>query len=163
MADQCRRIEIAGLNANQAQAAMEFIQELDQSGISVMGMEYTPVAGNPEIAQNTLRINIAGPDIAAMVLRIRNACQSRLGRLPDLDEPRTGDLAAIRDAWQTYGPDIANRAALKAALVAIWRDGARCMSGEDAQTLGGWLKARGFNNMQELRAWLNETPPGGGP
>jgi hypothetical protein len=45
MADQCRRMEIHGLNENQAKTGMEWINGLDQTGIAVLGMEYTPVAG----------------------------------------------------------------------------------------------------------------------
>jgi hypothetical protein len=105
-----------------------------------------------------LRINVAGPDIAAFVVRVRNKVQQQLGRPLDLDENRTGDLQAIQQAWQTYGPDIENREDLEAALIDIWRNGARCMSGEDARTLQRWLKQRGFNSRQELRAWLRERP-----
>jgi hypothetical protein len=137
---------------------MQWVNGLDSIGVSNVSMEHTPVAGNPQLGQNILRINVAGPSIGAFVTRVRNKIQQELGRPLDLDENRSGDLQAIQDAWQLHGPDIANRSALKAALVAIWKNGARCMSAEDTRILNGWLKNKGFSNRQELRAWLNQVP-----
>lgn len=157
MSDQCRRLEIHGLTVNQAKTAVEWISGLDQTGVSFLGMEYTAAAGNPELAQNVLRINMAGPNISGMLTRIRNAVQNRLGRPPDLDEGKTSDLQAIRDAWQTYGGSLENRPLLKSAIYDIWRNGARCMSGQDSATLHGWLRSRGINSIRELKSWLDET------
>ena len=158
MADQARRIEINGLNAAQALTAIDWINGLDSTGVGALLMEHSPVAGNPKIPQNVFRINVAGPDIAAFVTRIRNKVQEKLGRPPDLDENRSGDLQAIKDALQLYGDDINNREDLETALIAIWKNGARCMSGDDAATLQRLLKKKGFNNQKELRAWLRERP-----
>jgi hypothetical protein len=151
-------MEINGLSVAQAETAMDWVRGLDGSGIAALSMEHTPGAGNPNISQNVLRISVAGPSIGAFVQRVRDKVQAQLGQPLDLDENRSGDLQAIQDAWQLHGPNIANRPALKAALVAIWKNGARCMGAEDTRTLNGWLKNKGFSNRQELRAWLNQTP-----
>lgn len=158
MADQCRRMEIHGLNANQARIAIEWMQDLDQTGISVLDMEYTPAADNSQLGQNVLRINVAGPDIAAFVIRVRDQTQTSLGRPLDLDVSKTADLTAIKNAYQTYGTDIENREALHTALIDIWKNGARCMSGDDSRKLKKWLADRGFSNRQQLVAWLQQRP-----
>jgi len=152
-------MEINGLSVSQAATATNWINGLDVRGVSALLMEHTPVAGNPEIPQNVFRINVAGPDISAFVQRVRDKVLDKTGNPLDLDENRTGDLEAIRQAWQTHGGAIENRSALKAALHDIWRNGARCMSGADAQILSRWMLKKGFKNRQELKAWLNLTPP----
>lgn len=151
-------MEVHGLNKNQAHTGMDWINDLDKTGISAMSMEYCPSVGNPDLDEDVFRINVAGPNIAPFVVRVRNKVQNSLGRPLDLDENRTGDLAAIREAWLTYGTDLDMREPLELALIDIWRNGARCMSGQDALTLQRWMRNQGFANRQELRAWLRERP-----
>jgi len=157
MADQAFRFEISGLTQNQYNAAVTFIETIDHTGVGNMLKEHTPVPGNQYIDHDTLGISMTGPNLSGFVTRLKQEVWARLGRFPDVEVAKVSDLTAIKDAWQTYGPDIANRPALKAAIVDIWKNGARCMSGADITQLRTWLKGKGVNSMQELKQWLNQS------
>ena len=160
MADTYRAFEINGIaNPANVDAFRELINELwDGSKVSVGGVEWTPVAGNPELAQNTVRVNFGGPNLNPFLATLRAEILDRYGKVPDVDELKTADLDEIKTAWQTYGDDLENREALQTELRRIWREGARCMTGEDSRTLKRWLNNYGFADLRDFKEWLNERP-----
>jgi hypothetical protein len=157
MADTYYRFEVNGIDSSQVQTAIDWITGLDQTGVTMKGFEHTAAAGNPGIGQDVFRGDVGGPDVSGMQTRIRNKVFQQLGRYPDLEENPQSPLVGFRNAYQTYGDDINNRADLKTAVYAAWK-AAGGMTPGDSHTLWSWMRDKGFYTKKALKDWLNETP-----
>lgn len=82
MADQYRTFQVNGVTLAQVQTLLPFYKSLDKTEASISLLEHNPTT-------QILTISFGGTDLSALLTRFRSFCQTRLGRLPDVDESRS--------------------------------------------------------------------------
>jgi len=96
--DSYHVFEVDGLTPATAETLGEALNLLDNTGVGVSSQEYTPVAGNPQLLQDTMRINIGGPSIDAYVVNVRAEIITITGSPATIDTPVITEAARVRTA-----------------------------------------------------------------